>query len=73
MSSAVPDQAPDGPAIPPDGLYDYRFSGVGKGVRLYLLPLVAVAVGWALAGSAALLWTSFLLGVLSGWLATYSP
>ncbi len=61
MSSAVPDRLPDGPAIPPDGLYDHRFSGVARGVRLYLLPLVAVAAGWALAGSAALLWTSFLV------------
>lgn len=73
MSSAAPDRLPDGPAIPPDGLYDHRFSGVARGVRLYLLPLVAVAAGWALAGSAALLWTSFLLGVLAGWLATFSP
>lgn len=73
MSSAVRDQAPHGPAVPPDGLYDHRLSGVAKGVRLYLLPLVAVAAGWALAGPAALLWTSFLLAALSGWLATYSP
>lgn len=37
MSSAVPDRSPDGPGISPARLYDYRFSGVAKGVRLYLM------------------------------------
>lgn len=73
MPSAVPDRSPDGPALPPADLYDHRFSGVAKGVRLYVLPSVAAAVGWALAGPVALLWTSFVLAALSGWLATYSP
>lgn len=73
MSSAAPDRSPDSPAIPPAGLYDHRFSGVAKGVRLYLLPLVAVAVDSALASPATLLWASFVLAALSGWLATYSP
>ena len=73
MSFAVPDRLADGPAIPPAGLYDHRFSAVARGIRLYLLPPVAAAVGWALAGSGALLWTSFVLAALSGWLATYSP
>lgn len=73
MPSAVPDRSPNGPAIPSAGLYDHRFSGVAKGIRLYLLPSVAAAFGCAFAGPATLLCTSFVLAALSGWLATYSP
>lgn len=73
MRSAVNDRSPGAPAIPPHGLYGHRFSGVAKGIRLYLLPLVGAAAGWALAGPAPLLWTSLMLAALSGWLATYSP
>ena len=73
MPSAVPDRSPDGPVIPPVGLYDHRFSGVAKGIRLYLLPSVAAAAGWVSGGPVALLWTSYGLAAVSGWLATYSP
>lgn len=73
MPSAVPDQSLDGPVIPPVGLYDHRFSGVAKGIRLYLLPSVAAAAGWASVGPVSLLWTSYVLAAVSGWLATYSP
>lgn len=73
MSSAVPDRSPEGTVIPPAGLYDHRFAGVAKGIRLYLLPTAAAVAGWNLAGPVALLCTSLVLAALSGWLATYSP
>lgn len=73
MSSAVRDRSRAGVATPATGLYDHRFSGVGKGIRLYLLPPVAAAAGWALAGPGVLIWTSLMLAALAGWLATYSP
>ena len=73
MSSAVPDRPRAGVATPAAGLYDHRFSGVVKGIRLYLLPPVAAAAGWALAGPGVLTWTSLMLAALAGWLATYSP
>ena len=73
MRSAVPDRSPGGSEIPLAGLYDHRFSGVAKGIRLYLFPPLAAAVGWTMAGPGVLLWTSLVLAALSGWLATYSP